>query len=228
MRNRVMIVVLAILVALISLMVLVPRVPRISPIQAFVAAFPEDLLTLVMDFPSRTWILPRRVSGISEVDLGPQVSVVSFSVDRKLGSGSLQVLFHPNAAWASNVDEIQLRCGSTWFPRELGQIELDVRPEDTDTSMTLIDEAVLMHGTDDSTYQISFANTTSDTVFITAVSAPGLACITNCPVAIEAGGIAVLDVTVDQQTDWVRPWVYYQTSSGDHVMPGPSLHRRPN
>ena len=209
----------------VSIGFLVPSRPRVTPIQGYVAAFPNDKVSVIIPYRSSWYAILRHASGI---DFAPEATVFSFHVNKRSLSGTINVLISPNESLGEfRLKEVKLHYAGKWYPVPIGNIAFDTRDDTGDGSLQLTTRAITRHSHFEEQYDMSLVNVSSEKVSILDIQAPGVTYLGG-PIIVEPGNTVTLPIFIDMQYDLVRPWILYSTPTGEHMMPGASCYRAPD
>lgn len=183
--------------------------------------------TIVIPYRSNRWNLPGRMRVFSEIDLAPEAAVLSFSVNKGLLSGTINVLTSPNEAQGNGtLEEVKLRYVGRWYPVYIGTAAFDIRHDTGDRSLLLSESAIIKYSRFEEPYEMRLVNVSKERVSVLGIQAPGVTYLGD-PVVVEPGSTVTLAVKIDANYDMVRPWILCSTSTGEHMIPGASCYRIP-
>lgn len=217
--------VFACVILVVSIGLLLPIRPNVTPIQGYIAAFPNDKVTIVIPYRFNRWNLSGTLWYISGIDLAPKASVLSYSVNkRSLSCGTINVLARPNEDQENGkLEEAKLRYAKRWYPVYIGDVTFDIRHGTGDRSLFLSENAITKYSRFEEPYEMRLVNVSNERISILGIEAPGVRYLGN-EVVVEPGDTVILTVEIDAKFDLVRPWILYRTSTGEHLMPGASCY----
>jgi len=205
---------------------LAPLHPNVMPIQGFIAAFPNDRVTIVIPYRFPWWNFLGRTPRIAEIDLASSASVISYSVDRStLFSGTINILIRPDDAQDSHqLKEAKFRYAQTWHSVHIGDVNIEIIEDTGDRSLLLSEGAIIRHSRFEEPYEMAVVNVSQESVSVLDVGGRGITYLGE-GVVLEPGTTAVLAVNIDPNYKMARPWILYRTSVGEHMMPGAACYR---